>query len=60
MNDAITITKDQLQAALKNWEQDHRDGKCLSAEEARAMSVDEVAAASAGGLWAKLQKLAAA
>jgi sRNA-binding protein len=54
MNESITITKAQLRAALQQWEQDHRDGKCMSSEEAAALSVEEHAALGADALWESL------
>jgi len=54
MNDTITITKAQLQAALQAWEQDARDGKMLTPDESRAMPVEECAANSADHLWSLL------
>lgn len=50
----ITISKDQLQAALRDWEQEHRDGKCMSIERTAALTVEQVAAASAANLWVAL------
>lgn len=54
--ETLTITKPQLEAALLRWEQDARNGKTRSHEEAGALSVDEVAAESAEHLWAELQR----
>lgn len=52
--DTLTITKPQLEAALLRWEQDARDGKTLTHEEADALPVEQVAAESAAHLWAEL------
>lgn len=54
--DTITITKAQLQAAIKEWEQENRDGKCMDADAARALSVDQVAEASTEHLWRALSQ----
>ncbi|HWT21650.1 MAG TPA: hypothetical protein VN280_22335 [Variovorax sp.] len=55
MDDTITINQAQLQAALAQWEQDARSGKCLPPAENAALSVEEVASASARHLWGHLQ-----
>lgn len=52
--ETMTITKDQLRAALQRWEQDARDGKTLSEAESRSRPVEQVAAASADRLWADM------
>lgn len=54
MNDSITITKPQLQAAMQQWAQDHRDGKCRSDEEVKAMPIEQVAQESADTVWSLL------
>lgn len=53
----MVITKDQLTKAFKQWEQDHRDGKCLSPEETAKQTVDQVAVQSANHLWKLLESL---
>jgi hypothetical protein len=53
-DDTITITKTQLQTALQNWEQDARDGKTMTPDEAGALTVEEHAAAGAYHLWLAL------
>jgi hypothetical protein len=52
--ETLTITKDQLRAALQRWEQDARDGKTLTQAESRRNPVEQVAAESAEHLWAEL------
>ncbi len=52
--DTLTITKPQLEAALLRWEQDARDGKTRSHDEADALPVEQVAAESAAHLWAEM------
>ena len=52
--DSITITKDQLRAALETWEQDFRDGKTMTPAEVAAMPTGDVAEASAHHLWLAL------
>jgi hypothetical protein len=52
--ETLTITKPQLEAALLRWEQDARDGKTRSHDEADALPVEQVAAESAAHLWAEL------
>ncbi len=54
MDTQLQITKPQLHAALMQWEQDHRDGKTLSAAESLAQPIDECVAASTERLWAAL------
>jgi predicted transcriptional regulator len=54
MNEAKTITKEQLISALAKWEQDYRDGKCLTHEEADAQTVEENAKMAADDLWDSL------
>lgn len=51
MEDSITITKPQLEAALAQWEHDARDGKTATHEESRALPVAQVAKESADWLW---------
>lgn len=53
--ETITINKSQLQAALAQWEQEARDGKCLTPEQNAALPVEEVAADSAAHVWDLLQ-----
>lgn len=53
--EAITITKPQLQAAMLQWEQDHRGGKTMSLDEAAAMTAEQVAEQSTDALWTALQ-----
>lgn len=52
--ETLTITKPQLEAALRRWEQDARDGKTRSHDEADALPVEQVAAESTAHLWAEL------
>lgn len=52
--ETLTITKPQLEAAMLRWEQDARNGKTLSHEEADALPAEQVAAESAEHLWAEL------
>lgn len=49
-----TITKEILIDALAQWEQDYRDGKCMTQEEADALSVLENAKRAADALWESL------
>lgn len=58
--ETLTITKDQLRAALQRWEQDARDGKTLSEAESRAKPVEQVAAESADHLWTEMSATQAA
>jgi hypothetical protein len=53
--DEMTITRPQLREAMRQWEQDFRDGKTLTVEEAAAMTVDQVADENAEHVWDKLQ-----
>lgn len=55
----MTITKIQLEEALRRWEQDARDGKTISHTEADALPVEQVAAESAEHLWTELVSTAA-
>ena len=55
MDEKITISKPQLEAALLAWEQDSRDGKTLTHAEAGLLTVEQVAAESADRLWKALQ-----
>lgn len=50
----LTITKPQLEAALLRWEQDARDGKTRSHDEADALPIEQVVAESTAYLWEKL------
>lgn len=50
----ITITKPQLEAALRRWEQDFRDGKTRGHEETLALSIEQVAVESTDHLWREL------
>ena len=52
--ETLTITRPQLEAALRRWEQDARDGKTRSHAESDALPLDQVAAESAGYLWSEL------
>lgn len=52
----MQITKEQLKAALAEWEQKHRDGECLTYAEMAAKTVEEVATGSADYLWGVLPK----
>lgn len=52
--DTLTITKPQLEAALLRWEQDARDGKTRTHDEADALPLEQVAAESAAHLWEEL------
>jgi hypothetical protein len=52
--ETLTITKPQLEAALLRWEQDARDGKTRSHDEADALPAEQVAAESADHLWQEL------
>lgn len=54
MKPTLLINQSMLTEALAAWEQDHRDGKTMSKDEAAATTVDEVAAASAASLWRAL------
>lgn len=49
MNDdfVFTVSLADIRRAFAEWEQDRRDGKCLSHEEFDAMSMDESVATSA-------------
>lgn len=50
----VTVTREQLKRALKQWEQDARDGKTMSVEESRSQSLEVNAEASTVALWAAL------
>jgi hypothetical protein len=52
--DTLTITKPQLEAALLRWEQDAREGKTRTHDEADALPLEQVAAESADHLWQEL------
>jgi hypothetical protein len=52
--DTLTITKPQLEAALLRWEQDAREGKTRTHDEADTLPVEQVVAESAEHLWAEL------
>jgi hypothetical protein len=55
MPETITITKDQLKAVMQAWEQDHRDGKCISYEESNAKPLEQVAQENTDMLWNALK-----
>jgi len=52
--ETMTITKIQLEEALRRWEHDARDGKTISHAEADALPVEQVASESADHLWTEL------
>lgn len=52
--ETLTITKNQLRAALLRWEQDARDGKTRTRDEAEALPVEQVADESTAHLWREL------
>ncbi|MDQ0082923.1 hypothetical protein J2W35_003282 [Variovorax boronicumulans] len=52
--DSITLTKDQLQAAITTWEHQARSGQTRPVEEARALPVEQVARESTDHLWSLL------
>ena len=56
----MQITKEQLKAALAQWEQLHRDGGCRTEAEAMATSVEVVASTNADYLWNVLTSITAA
>lgn len=58
--ETLTITKDQLRAALLRWEQDARDGKTRSHDEADSLPVPQVADESTAHLWHELSATQAA
>lgn len=58
--DSITITHEQLRAALLTWEQAHRAGKTRPYEETRALPIDQVVAESTQHLWSLLAAKVAA
>ena len=49
-----TITAADLRAAFVRWEQDYREGKTLSREEADQQSVEDKASASSDFIWSLL------
>lgn len=50
----LTITRDQIVAALLSWTNEHRAGQTRSAEETDALPAFQVAEESAATLWLKL------
>jgi hypothetical protein len=54
MSESITVSKRDLYAALLRWEQEARDGKCLTREAAEKLSAQETAQASTDHLWSEL------
>lgn len=56
--DFITVTKPQLLAAMLRWEQDARNGACLTHDEADALPAAERAQAGADRLWEDLGAVA--
>lgn len=50
-----TITAADLRAAFVRWEQDYREGKTLSHEEADQQSVEDKASASSDFIWSMLE-----
>ena len=55
MDEQIFITEGDLRAAYVEWETAHRNGECLTHEETSAMSIEDVAADCARGLWDALK-----
>lgn len=53
--DTITITKEQLKRVFKYWNQEDRDGKCLSEADTAELSVEEIAQESADFCWDALK-----
>lgn len=52
--ETLTITREQLYTVMRQWEQDYRDGKTISVEEAREKSVDQIAQENTDNLWREL------
>ena len=57
--DHITISKDDLRRALRNWIVDSRNGETRPQAEVDTMSIDDVAEESTEGLWNDLVRPAA-
>jgi len=53
MPEQVTITKDQLQQALLDWEQENRAGKCDP--NTAQLSTEEVAKRNADHMWTRLK-----
>jgi hypothetical protein len=49
--DVIMLTKEKLYQALLQWETAHRNGELLSAEEAAALPLEQVAGEGTELLW---------
>ena len=47
----VTIWRNQVREFFRSWEQDRRDGKCISTAEYEAKSVDEIADQNAKMFW---------
>jgi hypothetical protein len=50
----ITITKPDLEAALRAWELEHRAGETRTYEETCALPVEQVVAENTDHLWVRL------
>jgi hypothetical protein len=59
MNDTITISKAELEAALSRWELAHRAGETRTYAETQALPPDQVARESAEYLWSLLSPVTA-
>lgn len=55
MSEQLTITKEDLLAALVQWEKEHRAGLCMPREAAAKLTVEQVATCSTAGMWNFLQ-----
>lgn len=51
---AISITKTDLERAFAGWEQDYRDGKCMTHDAADQMSVEQISKLAADHFWDRL------
>lgn len=56
MNDSISITKDDLRAALAQWEEGHRAGKTRTYDETKALPAEQVVDESTAYVWSLLTK----
>ena len=53
--ETIRITKQQLEAAFRQWESEHRAGATRTYEETQALTVEQVARESAAHFWNRLR-----
>lgn len=52
--DQLTVTREQIEAAMQQWTSEQRAGLCMSAEEVMEMTAEQLSQARADWLWDRL------